>query len=172
MPPEMAQNMLIGVEKIIRDFVALNSRTQTVAGEWGVHVGKIKALPGSAQPLTLDSPVGKEPSQFPNAEDYAYFSLLSIVNTHLYNRIFRPFHPAESDAENAKLETGYQRQAEIGVFMFRHRHNYAQLYFVQLYRSEQLNGVRNVSSLSRIVSTMLGGRRYSAAYPTLYRRPG
>jgi len=61
------------------------------------------------------SPVGKGPSQFPSAEVYAYFSLLSIVNTHLYNRIFRPFHPAESDAENAKLETSYQRQAEIAL---------------------------------------------------------
>ena len=109
--------MLVGVEKIIRDFIASNSRNQVVASKWCMHVGKIKTLPTSSQPLPQDSPVGKGPSQFPSAEDDAYFSLLSIMNTHLYNRIFHPFHPAASDAENAKLETGYQRQLETGVFM-------------------------------------------------------
>ena len=118
---ETLQNALIGAEKTIRDFTALNRNTQTVAGKWSAHVGKIKTLPSSSQPLTRDSPVGKGPSQFPSAEDYAYFSLLSIINTHLYNRIFRPFHPAASDAENAKLETRYQRQVETGVFISRHR---------------------------------------------------
>ena len=113
--------MLIGVEKIIRDFIALNSRTQVVASKWCMHVGKIKTLPTSSQPLPGNSPVGKGPSEFPSAEDYAYFSLLSIINTHLYNRIFHPFHPAASDAENAKLENGYQRQLETGVFMSRHQ---------------------------------------------------
>ena len=175
MSSEMLQNVLIGVEKIIRDFIALNSRTQAVASKWCMHVGKIKTLPTSSQPLPRDSPVGKGPSQFPSAEDYAYFSLLSIMNTHLYNRIFHPFHPAVSDAENAKLETTYQRQLETCVCLCLDTdgHNYAQLYFfVQFYKSEQLNGVRNVSSLSKPGSTTFRGRRCFATYPTPYSRPG
>ena len=117
----LPSEQIIDVGKTIRDFTILNSDTRTVASKWSAHVGKIKTLPTSSQPLTRDSLVGKGPSQFPSAEDYAYFSLLSIINTHLYNRIFRPFHPAASDAENAKLETRYQRQVETGVFMSRHR---------------------------------------------------
>ena len=174
MPSEMLQNMLIDVGKKIRDFTALNSNTRTVASKWSMHVGKIKTLPTSSQPLPRDSPVGKGPSQFPSAEDYAYFSLLSIINTHLYNQIFHPFHPAASDAENTKLETNYQRLVETGVCLClgTDGHNYAQLYFVQLYRSKQLNGVRAVSSLSKLGSTTFRGQRCFATYPTPYSRPG
>ena len=129
-PSEILQNVLVGVEETMRDFTALNRNTQTLASKWSTHVRGVKTLPSSSQPLTRDSPVGKGPSQFSDAEDYAYFSLLSIINTHLYDRIFHPFHPAASDAENAGLKTNYQRQVEAGVCLClgTDGHNYAAIF--------------------------------------------
>lgn len=115
--PDMQKNLIHGLEKPIKDFVGLNTRVQAFATDWAAYVADFKSLPPPA-PLDPDSPVGKPPSAFPSAEDYAFFSLNAIIVTHLYNRIFRHFHPAASDTVNTARERAYQRQREISKYPY------------------------------------------------------
>jgi len=52
---------------------------------------------------------------FLNAEDFAFFSLISTINTHLYNNIFKPFHPAASSQQNSIFQQGYQKQTKTAL---------------------------------------------------------
>ena len=111
----MKKGMLHGVEKNVNQFAGINRQTQEFANIWAEHAAKSKVLPSNSPPVDAASPVAWPASKFLNAEDYAFFSLLSILNTHLYNNIFRPFHPAASSQQNSIFQQGYQKQTHTGI---------------------------------------------------------
>jgi hypothetical protein len=62
--------------------------------------------------LPRNSPVGKPAYEFTSTGDYVFFALLSIINTHLYRDIFRPFHPAASAQESDRYEEEYLKMID------------------------------------------------------------
>lgn len=107
--------MLHGVEKNVNQFAGINRQTQEFANTWAEHAAKFKVLPRNSPPVDATSPVAWPASKFLNAEDHAFFSLLSTLNTHLYNNIFKPFHPAASSQQNSIFQQGYQKQIHTGI---------------------------------------------------------
>jgi hypothetical protein len=112
---EMKKGMLLGVERTVNQFAGINRQTQEFCNTWAEHVARFKNLPRNSLPVDATNPVARPASEFQNAEDYAFFSLISIINTHLYNAIFRPFHPAASAQQNSIFEQGYRRQVQTGI---------------------------------------------------------
>lgn len=112
---EMKKGMLLGVEKTVDQFDRINRQTQEFSNTWAEHAARFKHLPRSSPPVDATYPVARPASEFQSAEDYAFFSLISVINTHLYNAIFRPFHPAVSAQQNSMFEQGYQRQIQTGI---------------------------------------------------------
>ena len=112
---EMKQGMLHGVEKNVNQFSAINRQTQEFSNTWAEHAAKFKVLPRTSPQVDATNPVARPASNFLNAEDYAFFSLISIINTHLYNNIFKPFHPAASPQQNSIFQQGYRKQTHAGI---------------------------------------------------------
>ncbi|KAF8299292.1 hypothetical protein DL93DRAFT_2091180 [Clavulina sp. PMI_390] len=48
-------------------------------------------------------------TSFTSIEDYAYFHLVSIINHHLHEALFDPFHPCLSSSDNGTLQDEYDR---------------------------------------------------------------
>lgn len=113
---EMKKGMLFGVEKTVGQFSGINRQTQDFSNTWAEYAVKFKDSPKSKSPVNPNSPVARPASEFATPEEYAFFCLLSIINAHLYNYIFRPFHPAASTQQNSMFEQGYQKQVETGIF--------------------------------------------------------
>ena len=114
----MKQGMLYGVEKNVNQFAAINRKTQEFSNTWAEYAAKFKVLPSISPPVDATNPVARPASKFLNAEDYAFFSLISTIITHLYNNIFKPFHPAASSQQNYIFQQGYQKQTKTGIFQF------------------------------------------------------
>jgi len=113
---EMKQGMLYGVEKNVNQFAAINRKTQEFSNTWTEHAAKFKVLSSISPQVDATNPVARPASKFLNAEDYAFFSLISIINTRLPNNMFKPSHPATSSQQNSVFQQGYQKQANTGTF--------------------------------------------------------
>ena len=88
-------------------FRNLNRQIQTFCDHWAEHIAKDKPLP---QTPSTSSYVGSPAAGFPSAEEYAFFTLLSIVITVLYRGIFRPFHPATTSEKNLNIQKLYKQE--------------------------------------------------------------
>jgi hypothetical protein len=116
---EMKKGMVFGTEKTVNQFSGINRKIVEFSNVWAEHVTRYtRLLPQSSPPIDAANPgpVARPASQFTNTEDYAFFSLISIINIHLYTRIFQPFHPAATPQQNSLFEQGYQRQIQTGIF--------------------------------------------------------
>jgi hypothetical protein len=99
----------VGAGDVLSQFSKMDRTIRAFCEQSSNHIAQSKRLPQMThQPLTLPerSPVGKSAHEFTSTEDYVFFTLLSIINTHLYGDIFRPFHPAASAEESQRCEKG------------------------------------------------------------------
>lgn len=103
---------------ILDQFRFLNRELEIFCRACAEHAGRSKRLPPRdvcSAPVTSRSPVGGLASEFSSISDYAFFSLISIVNNHLGDCIFRPFHPFGSSSENNRYGAEYERRVSTGA---------------------------------------------------------
>ncbi|KAF8299294.1 hypothetical protein DL93DRAFT_606527 [Clavulina sp. PMI_390] len=85
----------------------------------------------------------KRGARFPCVDDYAHFSLLSIINHHLHQYLFLPFHPCSSSLDNEALRDEYSR-----FMMSNHQLN------VGKWRSQKFRSLEAVMSEDRKIELM------------------
>ena len=104
---EMRRGSLLGVEKVLHQFSEMNRTIRVFCERSSDFIGESTRVPRMTLALPEHSPVGKPAYEFSSSEDYVFFTLLSIINTHLHDNIFRPFHPAASAQESDRYEELY-----------------------------------------------------------------
>ena len=104
---QVRKGELFRAEDTVERFRNLNRQIQTFCDHWAEHIAKDKPLP---QTPSTSSYVGSPAADFPSAEEYALFTLLSIVITVLYRKIFRPFHPATTPEKNLNIQKLYKQE--------------------------------------------------------------
>lgn len=106
---EMRKGVLLDVGNVLNQFSKMDRTIRAFCEQSSDYIGKSKRLPRMTHQPTLpkNSPVGRPAHDFSSTEEYLYFILLSIINTHLYEDIFRPFHPAASPQESDRYEEEY-----------------------------------------------------------------
>ena len=105
---------------VLKQFLGLNTNVRTFCEDISSHIGQLKQLPrlgALSSTLPENSPVGKPAHQFSSPEEYVFFVLLSIINTHIYDDIFRPFHPAASAQESNRYEEEYLKMIDTCMFV-------------------------------------------------------
>jgi len=115
---EMKKGVLLDVGNILHQFANLDRTIRDFCDACAEHIGTSKHLPRIGPyttPASKGSPVAKPPSEFTSTEDYTFFTLLSIINTRIYDDIFRPFHPAAPPSDNDRLETEYLSKIDTSL---------------------------------------------------------
>ena len=110
----------MGISDLNRQFQALNKAVWAFCDAHAKTMGCSKIIPaiGSDMPYVrprTKSAVAKPVYEFGSSEDYIFFTLLSIINTQLYDRIFCPFHPADVPTENQRHAKEYEWRRNNGV---------------------------------------------------------
>lgn len=116
---EMKKGLLLNVENVLNQFVDLNQTIRAFCDRFADGTSGRKRLPrftGQVDPVPAGSPVGKLASEFTSVEDYIFFVLLSIVTSHIYSDIFRPFHPVASTDENERYEKQYEQKIDSCMY--------------------------------------------------------
>jgi hypothetical protein len=108
---EMKKGVLLDVGSVLNRFSKMDRTVRAFCERSSDYIGKSKRMTHRSA-LPRNSPVGKPTYEFPSTEDYVFFALLSIINTHLYEDIFRPFHPAASAKENDRYEKEYLKMID------------------------------------------------------------
>ena len=105
---QVRKGKLFGAEETVQQFRNLNREIQIFCDHWAEHVAKGKPPLQTPSTTYVDRPA----ADFPSAEEYAFFTLLSIAVTLLYRKIFRPFHPATTPEKNLNIEKLYKQEME------------------------------------------------------------
>ena len=105
---QVRKGKLFGAEETLQQFRNLNRQIQVFCDHWAEHVAKGKPPLQTPSTPYIDRPA----ADFPSAEEYAFFTLLSIAVTLLYRKIFRPFHPATTPEKNLNIEKLYKQEME------------------------------------------------------------
>lgn len=124
---EMQKGLFLDVGNVLEEFANLDRGVRSFCDRCGGYIGRTKQLPRISpppQPVPKNSPINKSPEDFPTVEDYVYFMLLSIINSHLYRDIFQPFHPASSIEENKRYEEQYERKIDTCEYLLLPRLEY------------------------------------------------
>lgn len=112
---EMQKSLLEGAEKTVQNLGELNRQLRRMCDTCAEHVVSRTQLPRDLVGSVPDgSPLGKAPSEFAAPEEYAFFALLSIAIQQINERIFQPFHPYASLAENESYSRTYQGKMNSG----------------------------------------------------------
>ena len=107
---EMRKGLLLDVGSVLNKFSKMDRDIRTFCEESSEHMARTKRLPrmtAQSSALPENSTIGKPAREFGSPEEYIFFVLLSTINTHLYEDIFRPFHPAASVQESDRYEEEY-----------------------------------------------------------------
>lgn len=118
---EMMNGLLFDSGSILEQFTDLIRDIREFADDCAECVGaSTKGLNTKEGPTSIQEKhsFGIPASEFSSVEDYAYFTLLSTINTHLYERIFHRFHPAMSKAESYSYADEYSRKVNTGTHPF------------------------------------------------------
>jgi hypothetical protein len=111
----MRRGSLLDVGNVVKQFLDLNANLRAFCDEISDHTGRSKRLPrlrAQSSAVPENSPVGKPAHEFSSPDEYVFFVLLSIINTHIYDDIFRPFHPAASAQESNRYEEEYLKMID------------------------------------------------------------
>jgi hypothetical protein len=111
---EMRKGVLLDVGNVLTQFSKMDRMIRAFCEQSSDYIGKSKRLPRITHQSALpkNSPMGKPAYEFTSTEDYVFFVLLSIINTHLYDDIFRPFHPAASARDSDRYEQEYLKMID------------------------------------------------------------
>lgn len=104
--------------RIVEDYKMLDSRISRSCSKIAAQMCRVPQGTNSYTyrklPRGKKGHLDRDPRQFRSSEDFCYFTLISIVYTHLWYHVFRPFHPALSDTENARFLESYADVIENG----------------------------------------------------------
>lgn len=104
---EMRKRGLMDFGGVLNQFSDLGSDIRALCDKCAEHIGRSTQLPRKPVPLLRQSPIGKPAHEFGSAEDYAFFTLLSIVNTNTCDMVFGPFHPALTERDSSRYMGEY-----------------------------------------------------------------
>jgi hypothetical protein len=117
-PPQLGAadtvRVLWDVENILNQFSKMDRTIRTFYEQTSDYTGQSKQPPRMTHHFASpkNSPVGQPAYEFTSSADYVFFTLLSIINTHVYNDIFGPFHPAVTAQESDRYEEEYLKMIE------------------------------------------------------------
>ena len=114
---EMRGGALLGVANVLNQFSKMNRTIHDFCERNSDYIGQSKRVPRRPSALPEHGPVGKPAYEFSCSEDFVFFTLLSIINTHLYDDIFRPFHPAASAQESDRYEEHHLKLIDTCEFV-------------------------------------------------------
>lgn len=119
---EMKTSLRGGAWKVVQQFGEINRQIRHLSDVCSEYIGSRRKLPQQPyrRPPKEASLIGKPVHQFPSAEDYVFFTLLTIVTRQIHDYIFEPFHPAASADENTRCFNEYQLKINTGVSNRRH----------------------------------------------------
>ena len=114
---EMTKGRFLDVDNALDQFPKLNKDIRLFCQQCSDHIARSdpKPIPWPAVHSSCspeNSPVGKPAHEFSSFDDYLYFVLLSIINKHLCQNIFQPFHPAASMQESDRCKKEYAKLAD------------------------------------------------------------
>lgn len=118
--PQMQTSVTIDITALVTKFRSLNRNIRMLCDKTSTSISQHMTLPSTPVPNLVqgDSQLAKPPWDFMVPEDYCFFTLLSIVNMHLYREILKPFHPNLDEKENSKYLKMYADKVKATTCTF------------------------------------------------------
>lgn len=103
----------LDVDEILRRFQRIDHEIRTLCDVCAEHIDRsLHPTVTKGWAIPTGSPLAEHVGDSVSVEDYAFFTMLSIINREIYHGIFLPVHPAVAEDKTRP----YGRQLESGQY--------------------------------------------------------
>jgi hypothetical protein len=115
---EIREQRVLTIDEILRRFQDINNDIRTLCDQCVDQINHTRHPPVTKKSWVVPRghPLSDLAADSVSADDFVYFTMLSIINRELYHTIFLPFHPAVAEDKTRPYGRQLQSGEQIAIF--------------------------------------------------------